>query len=61
MPNLLRVQDTDSYITWVKGSTKKDGQVLHFTVRNKKGEPIARAKLTAEQLHKYICLHNTME
>lgn len=56
MANILRVQDTDSYITWVKTNN-----TLNLTLRKKDGTPIAKAKLTSEQLHTYICMHNTMK
>ena len=60
MANLLRVPNSDSYITW-RQSITNGVPLLNFTVKNNKGESIAKAKLTAEQLHKYICLHNTMK
>ena len=63
MANYLRVPDSDSHITWRKGVTTSDKQsdALDFTVRDKQGQPIAKAKISAEQLHAYICLHNTMK
>ena len=62
MENYLRVPNTDSHITWRQGVTPdKKGDALDFTVRSKDGTPIAKAKVTAEQLHAYICLHNTMK
>lgn len=62
MSNSLRVPGTDSYITWRRGVMPAgQGEALDFVVRDRKGEPIAKAKLTAEQLHTYICLHNTMK
>lgn len=61
MANYLRVPNSDSHITW-RQTVSRDGETaLSFTVKNIKGEAIAKAKLTAEQLHKYICLHNTMK
>lgn len=64
MANILRVSNTDSYITYTRGADRdSNGEVLHFTLRKKdgKGTPIAKAKLTADQLHKYICMNNTMK
>lgn len=62
MANQLRVPNTDSYITWVQTTDNKTGEKsLSFTVRDKEGNPIAKAKLTAEQIHAYVCLHNTMK
>ena len=62
MANYLRVPDTDSHITWRKGvSPDKKGDAFDFTVVNRQGQPIAKAKLTAEQLHAYICTHNTLK
>lgn len=58
--NLLRVLNTDSTITWVQRSNSS-GEALHFIVRDKEGKPIAKAKITAEQIHTYVCLHNTMK
>lgn len=61
MANLLRVPNTDSYITWRQGVTKdRKGEALDLTVRNREGKPLAKAKISAEQLHAYICTHNTM-
>lgn len=62
MSNRLRVPNTDSCVTWRKGTVSNTGdEALDFVVRNKKGEPIAKAKITAEQLHAYVCTHNTMK
>ena len=65
MANLIRVADTDSYITWIRtagiNSHGAPEGALNFTLRDKNGNPIAKAKLTAEQLHKYICMNNTMK
>lgn len=62
MSNQLRVPNTSSYITWRKGTCESSGQeVLHLIVRDINGKHIAKAKLTAEQLHTYICMHNTMK
>jgi len=62
MANYLRVPDTDSHITWRQGVTSdRKGEALDFTVRKQDGTPIAKAKITAEQLHAYICMHNTMK
>ena len=58
MANLLRVSDTTSYITWKKDTGTR---ILHLTLHDKEGKPIAKAKLTAEQLHTYICTHNIMK
>lgn len=60
MANRIPVPDTDTHITWRQGISNGE-YVLYFTVANRNNEPIAKAKLTAEQLHKYICLHNTMK
>ena len=56
MSNYLSVPNSNTHITWTKRN-----DTIYFTVRNEYREPIAKAKLTAEQLHKYICLHSTME
>lgn len=62
MANFLRVPNTDTHITWRQGVTKdKKGEALDLTLRTRDGKPIAKAKLTAEQLHTYICTHNTMK
>lgn len=61
MANRLKVPHSDTHITWVKGDSVKTGPVLHFTLHKPDGTPIAKAKLTAEQLHAYICMHNTMK
>lgn len=62
MANLIRVPNSDSHITWRQGkSVETREEALDFVVRDKKGTPIAKAKLTASQLHKYICMHNTMK
>ena len=63
MANLIRVPDTPNHhITWRQGVTPdRKGEALDFTLRDSKGTPIAKAKLTAEQLHRYICMHNTMK
>lgn len=62
MANILRVPGTNSYITWRQGVTKdRKGEALDFTVKDTQGNPIAKAKITAEQLHAFICLHNTMK
>lgn len=62
MANILRVSGTNSYITWRQGVTKdRKGEALDFTVKDTQGNPIAKAKITAEQLHAFICLHNTMK
>lgn len=62
MANLLRVPHSDTHITWRQGVTPdKRYEALDFTVRDAQGNPIAKAKITAEQLHAFICLHNTMK
>jgi hypothetical protein len=62
MANHLRVPNTDTHITWRQGVTKdKNGEALDFVIRKPDGTPVAKAKLTAEQLHAYICMHNTMK
>lgn len=62
MANYLRVPDTDTHITWRQGVTNdKMGAALDLTLRKPDGTAIAKAKLTAEQLHAYICMHNTMK
>ena len=62
MANYLRVPNSDSYITWRHGmTTDRKQEALDLTVRGKDGKPIAKAKISAEQLHAYICLHNTMK
>ena len=61
MANCLRVPHTNSYITWRKGVTKDGEKAIDFTVKDEYDEPIAKAKITAEQLHAYICTHNTMK
>lgn len=61
MANRLNVPHSDTHITWRQGETTKTGPVLHFTLHKPDGKPIAKAKLTAEQLHAYICMHNTMK
>lgn len=58
MANFLRVPDTNSYITWRKDSGDK---LLYLTLHEKDDKPIAKAKLTADQLHRYICMNNTMK
>ena len=62
MANYLRVPDSNSRIVWRRGvaPNKKDA-ALDFTAINEHGQPVAKAKLTAEQLHTYICLHSTMK
>lgn len=62
MSNRLNVPNTDSYITWVRssGDGVTDG-VLNLTLRAKDGKPIAKAKLTSERLHAFICKNNTMK
>ena len=62
MANYLRVPDTDTYITWRQGvSSDKKGEALDLILRKPDGTPVAKAKLTAEQLHRYICMNNTMK
>lgn len=62
MANILRVPGINSYITWRQGVTKdRKGEALDFTVKDTQGNTIAKAKITAEQLHAFICLHNTMK
>jgi len=62
MANHLIVPDTPNHhITWRQGVTIDKKGALDFTLRDTQGNPIAKAKLTAEQLHAYICMHNTMK
>lgn len=63
MANLLRVPNTIQRrtITWVQRGNSASGECLCFTLRDENNKPIAKAKLTAEQLHQYICMHNTMK
>jgi hypothetical protein len=61
MANKIRVPHTSSYITWRQGESVKNGPTLHLTLHAQGGKPIAKAKLTSEQLHAYICTHNTMK
>ena len=62
MANHLRVPDNNRFITWRQGkSTTTREEALDFVVRDTEGNPIAKAKLTASQLHKFICMHNTMK
>lgn len=62
MSNYLKVPHTNNqtHIEWRKITTEgKEG--LSFTVYGPNRKPIARAKLIAEQIHAYVCLHNTMK
>ena len=62
MANYLRVPHSQTHITWRHGMTvDKKGDALDLVLRNPDGTPIAKAKLTAEQLHAYICTNNTMK
>lgn len=62
MANFLKVPNTDIHITWRQGVTKdKKGEALDLILRKPDGTPVAKAKITAEQLHAYICMHNTMK
>lgn len=62
MANRLNVPDSETHITWRQGTTKdKKSDALDLVLRKRDGTPIAKAKLTAEQLHAYICTHNTMK
>lgn len=62
MANHLRVPHSDTHITWRHGFTQdRKNEALDFVLRQKDGTPIAKAKLTAEQLHQYICMNNTMK
>lgn len=61
MANILHVPDTDyHYITWRISNTPPDRKI-NFTLRDKDGNPIAKAKLSADQLHRFICMNNTMK
>lgn len=62
MAKFLKVSNTDTHITWRQGVTKdKKGEALDLMLRKPDGTPVAKAKITAEQLHAYICMHNTMK
>jgi hypothetical protein len=62
MANYLRVPHSETHITWRHGTTvDKRADALDLTLRSRDGKPIAKAKLTAEQLHAYICTNNTMK
>ena len=62
MANFLTVPHSSTYITWRLGYTKdRNGQALDLVLRERDGTPIGKAKLTAEQLHQYICMNNTMK
>lgn len=61
MANHMTVKDTNSYITWQTRGTVEDGDVMYLTLRSRDGKPIAKAKLTSDQLHRFICMHNTMK
>lgn len=58
MANKLIVRPSSSIITWRKGN---DHDCLYLTLTNKYGRTIGKAKITAEQLHNYICTNNTMK
>ena len=58
MSNMLTISPTESYITWRKVNNNK---ALSFTLYDKNNKPIAKAKLTFDQLHRYICMNNTMK
>lgn len=58
MANVLIVRPSGSKITWRKGN---DHDCFHLTLTDNKGKTIGKAKLTADQLHKYICMNNTLE
>jgi hypothetical protein len=62
MSNYLKVPHTNNqtHIEWRKDTTT-DKQGLNFTVYGPGRKPIAKAKLTAEQIHAYVCMHNTMK
>ena len=62
MANYLRVPNSTTHITWRHGVTAdRKSEALDLVLRERDGKPIAKAKITAEQLHAYICMHNTMK
>lgn len=56
MANRLRMSNPQRIITWIKSE-----KGLHLTLKDENDEPIAKALLTTEQLHQFICLNNKLK
>lgn len=55
--NALYMDNPPRTITWVKTG----GMGLHFTLRDENNKAIAKAFLSTEELHKFICINNKMK